>query len=189
MHERHRHASVSISRHRYADVVNSCRAQLLERDPEKRLGSSGDASSIKAHPFFSPIDWHKLALRQVSPPFKPPTHADDDQPDFYDNGHDWSWCFGDEGGCWQTPPSTSAGEGTGRGARASRADCVNGWWSKSAAESARSSAAQLIRNFTWMGKEGREKKVGARARGRKARAEKEAEEERAATDTRRSSCA
>ncbi|BGP31666.1 hypothetical protein JCM10296v2_003440 [Rhodotorula toruloides] len=174
------------SRKGYGPELKDLLLKLLERDPEKRLGSTGDASSIKAHPFFSPIDWDKLALRQVSPPFKPPTHADDDQPDFYDNGHEWSWCFGDEGGCWQTPPSTSSGPGTG--ARNSRADCVNGWWSKSAAESARSSAAQLVRNFTWMGKEGREKKGGAGVRGRKAREEKEEEEKRGGTDTRRSSC-
>ncbi|GEM07602.1 AGC/Akt protein kinase [Rhodotorula toruloides] len=79
------------SRKGYGPELKDLLLKLLERDPEKRLGSTGDAASIKAHPFFSPIDWHKLALRQVSPPFKPPTHADDDQPDFYDNGHEWSW--------------------------------------------------------------------------------------------------
>ena len=35
-------------------------AQLLVRDPEKRLGSRAGAEEVKAHPFFSEIDWGLL---------------------------------------------------------------------------------------------------------------------------------
>ena len=35
-------------------------AQLLVRNPEKRLGSRAGAEEVKAHPFFSEIDWGLL---------------------------------------------------------------------------------------------------------------------------------
>jgi serum/glucocorticoid-regulated kinase 2 len=44
--------------------------RLLERDPEKRIGLNG-ADEIKAHKFFSHINWKKLAERKVKPPFIP----------------------------------------------------------------------------------------------------------------------
>lgn len=43
---------------------------LLNRKPEQRLGANG-ADEVKNHPFFDKIDWDKLVLRQVEPPFKP----------------------------------------------------------------------------------------------------------------------
>jgi len=43
--------------------------KLLERNPDKRLT---DPSSIKAHPWFSPIDWDKLLLKEMTPPYMPP---------------------------------------------------------------------------------------------------------------------
>jgi serum/glucocorticoid-regulated kinase 2 len=43
----------------------------LERDPAKRCGSNGGVDEIKAHPWFSDIDWEKLAAKKVDPPFKP----------------------------------------------------------------------------------------------------------------------
>lgn len=45
--------------------------QLLERDPEKRLGCIEDRMPVRSHPFFSPIDWVKLEARESEPPFKP----------------------------------------------------------------------------------------------------------------------
>jgi len=48
---------------------------LLERDPEKRLS---DGPSIKSQPFFAPIDWEKLLLKQITPPFIPPVSGADD---------------------------------------------------------------------------------------------------------------
>jgi serine/threonine protein kinase len=44
--------------------------RLLDRDPQRRLGSNG-AAEIKAHHFFSNIDWRKLLQRKYEPTFKP----------------------------------------------------------------------------------------------------------------------
>lgn len=44
--------------------------KLLDRDPQRRLGSNG-ASEIKAHPYFTAIDWRKLLQRKYEPTFKP----------------------------------------------------------------------------------------------------------------------
>ncbi|KAK7731089.1 Serine/threonine-protein kinase [Cytospora paraplurivora] len=44
--------------------------RLLDRDPERRLGARG-AFEIRDHPFFSGIDWDKLARREYDTPFKP----------------------------------------------------------------------------------------------------------------------
>jgi serum/glucocorticoid-regulated kinase 2 len=44
--------------------------RLLDRDPQRRLGAGG-AAEIKAHHFFSNIDWRKLLQRKYEPSFKP----------------------------------------------------------------------------------------------------------------------
>jgi serum/glucocorticoid-regulated kinase 2 len=45
---------------------------LLRRQPESRLGSGpSGAVQITEHPFFANIDWHRLVLREIPPPFKP----------------------------------------------------------------------------------------------------------------------
>ncbi|KQJ98900.1 serine/threonine-protein kinase UCN [Brachypodium distachyon] len=50
-----------------ADLVS----RLLERDPARRLGFGGGADEVRAHPFFSGVDWEMLA--EVSrPPYIPP---------------------------------------------------------------------------------------------------------------------
>ncbi|KAI4213551.1 MAG: hypothetical protein LQ351_003775 [Letrouitia transgressa] len=51
-------------------VVKDLLTQLLDRNPERRLGAKG-ASEIKAHPFFNSIDWRKLLQRKYDPSFKP----------------------------------------------------------------------------------------------------------------------
>ncbi|KAI1919903.1 Serine/threonine-protein kinase [Ophidiomyces ophidiicola] len=43
---------------------------LLNRDPDRRLGANG-AAEIKAHHFFTNIDWRKLLQRKYEPSFKP----------------------------------------------------------------------------------------------------------------------
>ncbi|KAA1477804.1 Pkinase-domain-containing protein [Dentipellis sp. KUC8613] len=46
-------------------------AQLLQRDPTRRLGANG-GEEIKRHPFFARhIDWHRLMQKKIQPPFKP----------------------------------------------------------------------------------------------------------------------
>ena len=42
--------------------------KLLEKDPEKRLGS---AEEIKSHEFFRSVDWDELLARRTVPPYKP----------------------------------------------------------------------------------------------------------------------
>lgn len=45
---------------------------LFNKDPEQRLGSgSSGARSIKAHPWFSGINWDAFLRREVKPPFVP----------------------------------------------------------------------------------------------------------------------
>jgi serum/glucocorticoid-regulated kinase 2 len=52
---------------------------LLTRDPEKRLGSGATgAQDIKAHAFFSGMDWKKLEARELDPPFKPSVKSEVD---------------------------------------------------------------------------------------------------------------
>lgn len=45
---------------------------LLEKDPEKRLGSipMGGILSIKKHPFFEGIDWQEVLEKKLKPPIK-----------------------------------------------------------------------------------------------------------------------
>lgn len=44
---------------------------LLNRNPKHRLGAIDDAEELKAHPFFSDIDWVALSKKNIVPPFKP----------------------------------------------------------------------------------------------------------------------
>jgi serum/glucocorticoid-regulated kinase 2 len=55
-------------------------AQLLTRDPTRRLGNApgdGDVEAVKAHPFFRGLDWEALFHRRVAPPWRPPIRATD----------------------------------------------------------------------------------------------------------------
>ncbi|KAF0538295.1 AGC/AKT protein kinase [Gigaspora margarita] len=54
---------------------------LLTRDPNHRLGNNG-AQEIKEHAFFSAIDWKKLILKKVQPPFKPSVESAIDTSNF-----------------------------------------------------------------------------------------------------------
>lgn len=44
---------------------------LLERDENKRLGVDGGAERIKAHPWFSDIDWDLVEAKEMEAPFVP----------------------------------------------------------------------------------------------------------------------
>lgn len=56
--------------------------QLLNRNPNLRLGARRDAEELKEHPFFECIDWKALALKQVTPPFKPVVESDESVANF-----------------------------------------------------------------------------------------------------------
>jgi len=55
---------------------------LLNRNPKHRLGANGDAEELKAHPFFTDIDWDQLAKKNVVPPFKPKLKSELDVSNF-----------------------------------------------------------------------------------------------------------
>lgn len=55
---------------------------LLNRNPKHRLGAIRDAEELKEHPFFKMIDWKALALKQVTPPFKPVVESDESTSNF-----------------------------------------------------------------------------------------------------------
>ena len=38
--------------------------KLLEKDPEKRLGTKDGIDAIKSHPFFSGVDWLKIKNKE-----------------------------------------------------------------------------------------------------------------------------
>ena len=57
-------------------------SQLLNRNPKHRLGAQRDATELKEHTFFAPIDWKALSLKQVTPPFKPVVESDESVANF-----------------------------------------------------------------------------------------------------------
>ncbi|KAJ3398446.1 hypothetical protein CcCBS67573_g03364 [Chytriomyces confervae] len=55
-------------------IKGSCKdivTRLLEKDPEKRLGSNGDGDEIRAHPWFKTVKWSRAETRGLQPPFLP----------------------------------------------------------------------------------------------------------------------
>ena len=44
---------------------------LLEKQPERRLGTISGAAEIKNHPWFSSINWTDLVQKKIASPFKP----------------------------------------------------------------------------------------------------------------------
>lgn len=48
--------------------------QLLERDPDKRLGHRSDGSGLarlREQPWFSSLDWEVIGSKAAVPPFEP----------------------------------------------------------------------------------------------------------------------
>ena len=56
---------------------------LFKKDPEKRLGGSvDDAQAIKAHPWFSVVDWDAYLKKEIKAPFKPIIKGESDVSNF-----------------------------------------------------------------------------------------------------------
>ncbi|XP_053325342.1 protein kinase C delta type [Spea bombifrons] len=53
--------------------------KFFERDPQKRLGVTGN---IKLHPFFKTINWTALEKKELEPPFKPKVKSPGDYTNF-----------------------------------------------------------------------------------------------------------
>lgn len=63
----------------FSEEARDLLTKLLERDPKRRLGHSDrDALDIMEHPFFSSIDWDKLAVKDFKPPYIPKVKRIDD---------------------------------------------------------------------------------------------------------------
>ncbi|KAF9511053.1 hypothetical protein BS47DRAFT_1347211 [Hydnum rufescens UP504] len=56
-------------------------AALLQKDPSRRLGLSG-AEEIRKCSFFTKIDWNKLLVKKIQPPWKPSVSGDSDVSNF-----------------------------------------------------------------------------------------------------------
>jgi len=59
-------------------VTKSLLQHLLTGDPTARLGCTNDGDEVKAHPFFSGIEWVAIQQRRVTPPFKPQVQQNGD---------------------------------------------------------------------------------------------------------------
>ena len=59
---------------------------LMTSDPVARLGHSGGAGEVKAHPFFEGLDWEQLARQKHEAAFVPVTESDTDTSYFAPRG-------------------------------------------------------------------------------------------------------
>lgn len=55
---------------------------LLNRNPKHRLGAVSDAAELKAHPFFTSVDWEALAHKRIPPVFKPLVESNESVANF-----------------------------------------------------------------------------------------------------------
>jgi hypothetical protein len=62
--------------------VSCADLQLLNRNPQNRLGAKRDTAELKEHPFFASIDWDLLYKKQITPPFKPIVDSDESVANF-----------------------------------------------------------------------------------------------------------
>jgi serine/threonine protein kinase len=63
----------------FSDDAKSLLKSLLTQNPSSRLR---DAGRVKAHPFFSTMDWEALAAREIKPPFQPNVRKESDTRNF-----------------------------------------------------------------------------------------------------------
>jgi len=54
-----------------SDECKDLISKLLDKDPAKRLGTSGGVDEILSHPFFASINLDELVEKKIEAPFKP----------------------------------------------------------------------------------------------------------------------
>jgi serine/threonine protein kinase len=63
----------------FSPEVSNLLSKLLERDPAKRIGcTETDADEIRAHPWFSDINWEKVSTMTHEAIFKPKVKGAED---------------------------------------------------------------------------------------------------------------
>ncbi|GAA5911837.1 uncharacterized protein JCM6883_001285 [Sporobolomyces salmoneus] len=132
----------------YSSELKDLVLQLLNRDPDERIKVSG----IKSHPFFASLSFERLASRQLSPPFKPPSQADEDNVDYHDIGKGGAWVFSPEGECWQANQSSKGGAVPSSPGGGSDLGLKKNGGGKA--------SSSLFRDFSWGGKEAQERRIG-----------------------------
>lgn len=70
--------SAKIPKRGVEETTRDIILHLLERDPEKRLGSILGSEEIKTHAFFKTIEWTNILNRRLRPPFRPRVESDAD---------------------------------------------------------------------------------------------------------------
>uniref|UniRef100_A0A7S3N4J2 Uncharacterized protein n=1 Tax=Euplotes harpa TaxID=151035 RepID=A0A7S3N4J2_9SPIT len=60
-----------------SDLAEDLIRKLLDKDPEKRLGSINDASEILEHPFFDELDIDDLVEKKITPEYIPEINEED----------------------------------------------------------------------------------------------------------------
>lgn len=53
--------------HHISDTAQDLLMQLLEKEPEKRLGHNNGAEDIKNHPWFSSVNWDDVRKKRIKP--------------------------------------------------------------------------------------------------------------------------
>ena len=66
----------------HSHVATDILTKLLNKDPNKRLGSRGGSSEVRQHPFFADIDWDKMMQKQITTPYKPILDSNTDTKHF-----------------------------------------------------------------------------------------------------------
>merc|ERR1712118_468471 len=71
----------------YVKQAPKCLIQaLLKRDPMERLGGgNGGSNDVKAHKFWTSVNWDDVLQRNVAPPFRPQVFGRDDYQYFHDD--------------------------------------------------------------------------------------------------------
>ena len=54
-----------------SDDLKDLIRRLLDKNPNTRLGSKGDADEIVYHPWFHDVDWDKLMKKELTAPYIP----------------------------------------------------------------------------------------------------------------------